>query len=548
MEWEIVIGLEVHTQLSTNSKIFSGASTTYGAEPNTQADAVSIALPGVLPVLNKGAVERAIKFGLAVGAHIAPRSVFARKNYFYPDLPKGYQISQFDLPVVGQGALTIQVEPLSGSGKPTSTSSGQAYEKVVRITRAHLEEDAGKSIHGSTHIVTEDGNRITTENGDYLITEDSFPRENVSGIDLNRAGTPLLEIVSEPDMRSAVEAVAYAKTLHSLVRWIGICDGNMQEGSFRCDANVSVRRPGEPLGTRREIKNLNSFKFMQQAIDYEVQWQIDTLENGGKIHQATVLFDSDKCETRMMRSKEEAHDYRYFPDPDLLPLDITPAMLEQVRATLPESQQAKQMRYVKLGISGEDANILTASREMAEFFDATLASLLKKGVGTLITPETPSAEIYAARLSNWLIGEVSAQLNRDGLDMAQCPITPQQLGGILKRIADGTISNAGAKEVFRTTWVEQRNFDVQFTDVSAAFSVERVDAIIEAKGLKQVSDSGAIEKIVDEIIAANPAQVADYRSGKDKVFGFFVGLAMKASKGKANPAQLNDVLKKKLAG
>jgi aspartyl-tRNA(Asn)/glutamyl-tRNA(Gln) amidotransferase subunit B len=496
--WEIVIGLEVHTQLSTSSKIFSGASTTYGAEPNTQADAVSIALPGVLPVLNKGAVERAIKFGLAVGAHIAPRSVFARKNYFYPDLPKGYQISQFDLPVVGQGALTIQVEPLSGNAKP--------YEKVVRITRAHLEEDAGKSVHGESHGVT--------------------------GVDLNRAGTPLLEIVSEPDMRSAAEAVAYAKALHLLVRWIGICDGNMQEGSFRCDVNVSVRRLGEPLGTRREIKNLNSFKFMQQAIDYEVQWQIDTLENGGKIHQATILFDPDSGETRMMRSKEDAHDYRYFPDPDLLPLDITPEMLAQVRATLPELPEEKRARYIKQGISVEDANILTTSREMAEYYDATLSSLLTKGVDTVTTPAMPSVATYASKLSNWIIGEVSAQMNRDGLDMLQCPITPQQLGGILKRIVDETISNSAAKEVFRTLWSKGGD----------------ADTIIEAKGLKQVSDSGAIEKIVDEIIAANLAQVAEYRSGKDKVFGFFVGLAMKASKGKANPAQLNEVLKRKLAG
>ena len=502
-QWETVIGLEVHTQLSTNSKIFSGASTTYGAEPNTQADAVSIALPGVLPVLNKGAVERAIKFGLAVGAHIAPRSVFARKNYFYPDLPKGYQISQFDLPVVGQGALTIQVEPLSGNAKP--------YEKVVRITRAHLEEDAGKSLHEDHHGMT--------------------------GIDLNRAGTPLLEIVSEPDMRSAVEAVAYAKTLHSLVRWIGICDGNMQEGSFRCDANVSVRRPGEALGTRREIKNLNSFKFMQQAIEYEAKWQIDTLENGGKIHQATVLFDSDKCETRAMRSKEEAHDYRYFPDPDLLPLDITPAMLEQVRATLPELPEAKRSRYVNdLGLSAYDANILTASREMADFFEATLimpppAPLsvvdggIEGGVEGLV-------EMEAKLAANWLIGEVSAQLNRDGLEMAQCPITPQQLGGMLKRIMDSTISNSAAKEIFKTLWNEGGE----------------ADAIIEAKGLKQVSDSGALEKLVDEIIAANPVQLAEYRSGKDKLFGFFVGLAMKASKGKANPGELNEILKRKLTG
>jgi aspartyl-tRNA(Asn)/glutamyl-tRNA(Gln) amidotransferase subunit B len=483
MEWQIVIGLEVHTQLSTCSKIFSGASTSYGAEPNTQADAVSIALPGVLPVLNRGAVERAIKFGLAIGAHIAPRSVFARKNYFYPDLPKGYQISQFDLPVVGMGALTIQVEPLSGKAKP--------YEKVVRITRAHLEEDAGKSLHEDFHGMT--------------------------GIDLNRAGTPLLEIVSEPDMASAAEAVAYAKTLHSLVRWIDICDGNMQEGSFRCDVNVSVRRPGGPLGTRREIKNLNSFKFMQQAIDFEVQWQIDTLENGGKIQQATVLFDPDTGETRMMRSKEEAHDYRYFPDPDLLPLDITPAMLEQARASLPELPEAKRERYMKdFGLSSYDAGILTSSRELADFFEAALDNIPGQ----------------AKSCANWIIGEVSAQLNRDGLDIAQCPITPQQLGAMLKRIADGTISNAGAKEVFRTMWADGGD----------------ADAIIEAKGLKQVSDAGAIEKLVDEIIAANADKVAEYRGGKDKLFGFFVGQAMKASKGQANPAQLNDILKKKLAG
>jgi aspartyl-tRNA(Asn)/glutamyl-tRNA(Gln) amidotransferase subunit B len=483
MQWEIVIGLEVHTQLSTNTKIFSGASTAFGAEPNTQADAVSIALPGVLPVLNKGAVERAIKFGLATGSHIANRSVFARKNYFYPDLPKGYQISQFDLPVVGQGALTIQVEPLSGNAKP--------YEKTVRITRAHLEEDAGKSVHGDS--------------------------QGLTGIDLNRAGTPLLEIVSEPDMSSAAEAVAYAKALHTLVRWIGICDGNMQEGSFRCDVNVSVRKPGQPLGTRREIKNLNSFKFMQQAIDYEVQWQIDTIENGGKIHQATILFNPDTGETRAMRSKEDAHDYRYFPDPDLLPLEISSEWIEQVRGTLPELPQGKQARYVnELGLSAYDASLLTASRVMADFFEAALGNA------------TGQAKICA----NWIIGEVSAQLNRDGLDMTQCPITAQQLGGMLARIADNTISNSGAKEVFRTMWAEGGS----------------ADAIIEAKGLKQVSDSGAIEALVDEIIAGNADKVAEYRSGKDKLFGFFVGLAMKASKGKANPAQLNDILKKKLEG
>lgn len=483
MQWEIVIGLEVHTQLSTNTKIFSGASTAFGSEPNSQADAVSIALPGVLPVLNKGAVERAIKFGLAAGAHIAPRSVFARKNYFYPDLPKGYQISQFDLPVVGQGALTIQVEPLSGNAKP--------YEKIVRITRAHLEEDAGKSVHGDSHGLT--------------------------GIDLNRAGTPLLEIVSEPDMCSAAEAVAYAKSLHSLVRWIGICDGNMQEGSFRCDVNVSVRKPGAPLGTRREIKNLNSFKFMQQAIDYEVQWQIDTIENGGTIQQATVLFNPDTGETRSMRSKEDAHDYRYFPDPDLLPLEISSEWIEQVRATLPELPKSKQARYInELGLSAYDASILTASREMADFFETVLRAVPN------------DAKICA----NWIMGEVNAQLNRDGLDMTQCPITAQQLGGMLLRISDGTISNSGAKEVFRALWSEGGN----------------ADSIIEAKGLMQVSDGGAIEALVDEIIASNADKVAEYRSGKDKLFGFFVGLAMKASKGKANPAQLNDILKRKLEG
>jgi len=482
MTWEIVIGLEVHTQLSTRTKIFSGASTTYGAEPNTQADAVSIALPGVLPVLNKGAVERAVKFGLAVGAHIAPRSVFARKNYFYPDLPKGYQISQFDLPVVGMGSLAIQVEPLSGNAKP--------YEKVVRITRAHLEEDAGKSVHGAS--------------------------QGMTGVDLNRAGTPLLEIVSEPDMCSAAEAVAYAKTLHNLVRWIGISDGNMQEGSFRCDVNVSVRRPGEELGTRREIKNLNSFKYMQQAIDYEVQWQIDTLENGGKIHQATILFNPDTGETRAMRSKEDAHDYRYFPDPDLLPLDITPEMLAAMRTELPELPEARRTRYVnELGLSAYDAASLTSSREMADYFDTCVTS-----VGN------------AKLCANWLIGELSAQLNRDGLDMAQCPVSPQQMSGMLVRIADNTISNAGAKEVFRTLWAEGGDADL----------------IIDSKGLKQVSDSGAIEALVDEIITANADKVAEYRSGKDKLFGFFVGLAMKASKGKANPAQINEVLLKKLAG
>jgi aspartyl-tRNA(Asn)/glutamyl-tRNA(Gln) amidotransferase subunit B len=481
MQWEIVIGLEIHTQLSTKTKIFSGASTAFGAEPNTQADAVSIALPGVLPVLNKGAVERAILFGLATGAHIAPRSVFARKNYFYPDLPKGYQISQMDLPVVGKGEITIHVP---------AVGKNPAYEKIVRLTRAHLEEDAGKSLH------------------------EDF--QHMTGIDLNRAGTPLLEIVSEPDMCSAAEAIAYAKTVHTLVRWIGICDGNMQEGSFRCDVNVSVRKPGGELGTRREIKNLNSFKFMQQAIDYEVQWQIDTLENGGKIQQATVLFNPDTGETRSMRSKEEAHDYRYFPDPDLLPLVIGNEWIAQLRSTLPELPRAKQTRYVnELGLSAYDAATLTSSRELADYFEATLQGIPKD----------------AKLCANWLIGEVSAQLNRDAIDIAQCPLTPAHLSGMLLRITDGTISNSGAKEVFRTMWSEGGN----------------ADAIIESKGLKQVSDAGALEKMVDDIIAANPDKVAEYRGGKDKLFGFFVGLAMKASQGKANPAQMNEILKRKLS-
>ena len=497
MKWEIVIGLEVHTQLSTNTKIFSGASTAFGAEPNTQADAVSLALPGVLPVLNMGAVERAIKFGLAAGAHIAPRSVFARKNYFYPDLPKGYQISQMDLPVVGQGALTIQVAPLSGNAKP--------YEKTVRITRAHLEEDAGKSLHGDFHGMT--------------------------GIDLNRAGTPLLEIVSEPDMASAAEAVAYAKALHSLVRWIGISDGNMQEGSFRCDVNVSVRKPGQPLGTRREIKNLNSFKFMQQAIDYEVQWQIDTIENGGTVQQATILFDPDSGETRMMRSKEDAHDYRYFPDPDLLPLEISPEWIEQVRATLPELPHSKQSRYVgALGLSAYDASILTASREMADYFEAALS----------VSPAN------AKQLANWMQGEISARLNRENKNITDAPIKPLQLAVLISQITNGTISNNAAKQIFEHLWTPA------VAEIIIGDSLEEVTngikALIEAKGLKQVSDSGAIEALVGEIIAANADKVAEYRSGRDKLFGFFVGLAMKASKGKANPAQLNDILKQKLAG
>ncbi|PKO51410.1 MAG: Asp-tRNA(Asn)/Glu-tRNA(Gln) amidotransferase GatCAB subunit B [Betaproteobacteria bacterium HGW-Betaproteobacteria-2] len=475
MEWEVVIGLETHTQLRTKSKIFSGASTTYGAEPNTQACEVSIALPGVLPVLNKEAVKCAIKFGLAVNAEIAPRSVFARKNYFYPDLPKGYQISQYELPVVGKGSLTIQVGDT---------------EKTIRITRAHLEEDAGKSVHGA--------------------------QEGMSGIDLNRAGTPLLEIVTEPDMRSAAEAVAYAKKLHELVQWIGICDGNMQEGSFRCDVNVSVRPKGsDKLGTRREIKNLNSFKFMQQAIEYETRWQIETLEDGGKIEQATVLFNPDTGETRSMRSKEEANDYRYFPDPDLLPLEITEADKSAVLAEMPELPQAMQARFVsEYKLSAYDADTLTSSRAIADYFEATVKAF--------------GGEPKLA--ANWVMGSVAAKLNEEDKDISVSPVSSAQLAGLLKRIADNTISNKIAREVFDAMWAGDGEADV----------------IIEKKGLKQVTDSGAIEAIIDEVLAANAAMVEEFKAGKEKAFNALVGQCMKASKGKANPAQVNEVLKKKL--
>lgn len=480
MQWEVVIGLETHVQLQTNSKQFSGASTTYGAAPNTQACEVSIALPGVLPVLNKKAVECAIKFGLAIDAEMAPRSVFSRKNYFYPDLPKGYQISQFELPVVGKGQLTIQVP----AGKNT-----EAYEKVINITRAHLEEDAGKSVHGAV--------------------------EGMSGIDLNRAGTPLLEIVTEPDMRSAAEAVAYAKKLHELVQWIGICDGNMQEGSFRCDVNVSVRPKGtEKFGTRREIKNLNSFKFMQQAIEYETQWQIETLEDGGTIQQATVLFNPDTGETRAMRTKEEANDYRYFPDPDLLPLEVTEADKARVRAEMPALPQALQARLVsEYQLSAYDASTLTASRSMADYFMATV-----------------QAGAEPKQAANWVMGALSAKLNAEEKAIADSPVSAQQLAALLKRIADNTISNNAAKQVFEGLWAGEGE----------------VDAIIEAKGLKQVSDTGAIEAIIKEVLAANQAMVDEYKSGKEKAFNALVGQCMKASKGKANPAQVNELLKKML--
>jgi len=476
MEWEVVIGLETHTQLQTKTKIFSGASTAFGAEPNTQACVVSIALPGVLPVLNKEAVKCAIKFGLAVDAEIASRSVFARKNYFYPDLPKGYQISQYELPVVGKGSMTVLV--------------GNT-EKTIRITRAHLEEDAGKSLHG-----------------DF---------EGMTGIDLNRAGTPLLEIVTEPDMRSAAEAVAYAKKLHELVQWIGICDGNMQEGSFRCDVNVSVRKKGtEKLGTRREIKNLNSFKFMQQAIEYETRWQIETLEDGGTIHQATVLFNPDTGETRAMRSKEEANDYRYFPDPDLLPLAISESDISAVKAEMPELPEAMKARFMgEYGLAQYDATALTASRALADYFVAVV-----------------SAGTEAKIAANWVMGSVAAKLNAEDKAIGESPIAPQALAQLLKRISDGTISNNAAKQVFEAMWAGEGD----------------ADSIIEQKGLKQVSDSGAIEAIIDEVLAANAAMVEEFKAGKEKAFNALVGQAMKASKGKANPAQVNEVLKRKLAG
>jgi len=474
MKWETVIGLEVHTQLATRSKIFSGSSTAFGAAPNTQASAVDIALPGVLPVLNKGAVECAIKFGLAIGATLNRVNVFDRKNYFYPDLPKGYQISQLAKPIVEGGALTIQV--------------GDS-ERTINLTRAHMEEDAGKSLHEDFHGMT--------------------------GIDLNRAGTPLLEIVSEPEMRSSAEAVAYARALHTLVTWIGICDGNMQEGSFRVDANVSVRPVGQAeFGTRREIKNLNSFKFLQQAIDYEVRWQIETLEDGGRIEQATVLFDPDTGETRMMRSKEDAHDYRYFPDPDLLPVKLDESWIEQVRATLPELPAAMQTRFqAEYGVSPYDAAVLTGSRALADYFEAAAKAC---GQGKLA--------------ANWVMGELSAALNKADLGIEQSPVSAAHLGALIARIQDGTLSGKLAKQVFEGLWE----------------GAGEVDTIIEARGLKQMSDSGELEKIIDEVMAANAKSVEEFRAGKEKAFNALVGQVMKASKGKANPAQVNDLLKAKL--
>ncbi|BBA35255.1 aspartyl/glutamyl-tRNA amidotransferase subunit B [Methylocaldum marinum] len=476
MEWETVIGLEIHAQLATKSKIFSGAATAYGAEPNTQACAVDLGLPGVLPVLNREAVRMAVKFGLAIGARVASFSVFARKNYFYPDLPKGYQISQYDLPVVSTGHLNISFD---------------GVEKTVGITRAHLEEDAGKSLHEDFHGFT--------------------------GIDLNRAGTPLLEIVSEPDLRSAKEAVAYMKKLHALVRYLEICDGNMQEGSFRCDANVSVRPRGqEKFGTRAEIKNLNSFRFVERAINYEIERQIELLEGGGQVVQETRLYDANKDETRSMRTKEEANDYRYFPDPDLLPLEISSDFIEDVRKDLPELPDEKRDRFKsQYGLNDYDAIVLTATRELADYYEAVVAE---------------SAGSDPKLCANWVMGDLSGALNKAGLEIEKSPVEASRLAGLIRRIADNTISGKLAKQVFEALWE----------------SGDTADAIIEKQGLKQITDTGAIEKIIDEIIAANPEQLAQYRAGKDKLFGFFVGQAMKATQGKANPQQLNELLKKKL--
>ncbi|MDH5182755.1 MAG: Asp-tRNA(Asn)/Glu-tRNA(Gln) amidotransferase subunit GatB [Gammaproteobacteria bacterium] len=476
MEWETVIGLEIHAQLATKSKIFSGASTAYGAEPNTQACAVDLGLPGVLPVLNKEAVAMAVKFGVAIDAEIGKRSVFARKNYFYPDLPKGYQISQFELPIVGLGHLDIELE--DGS------------TKTVGVTRAHLEEDAGKSLHGEF--------------------------QGMTGIDLNRAGTPLLEIVSEPDMRSAKEAVAYMRKIHSIVTYLGICDGNMQEGSFRCDANVSIRPKGqEEYGTRAELKNINSFRFVEKAINIEVERQIDVLESGGKVVQETRLYDADKDETRSMRSKEEANDYRYFPDPDLLPVEIEDGFIEAARAALPELPDQKKQRYIAdFGLPSYDAGVLTADRETALFFEQVV--------------EKSGAD--AKLCANWVQGELSAALNKDGLEIAQSPVNAEMMSGMMQRMADNTISGKIAKQVFQAMWAGEGD----------------ADAVIEAKGLKQITDSGAIETIIDDILANNAAQVEQYRGGNEKVFGFFVGQVMKASQGKANPQQVNELLKSKL--
>jgi len=476
--WEVVIGLEIHTQLATRSKIFSAAPTEYGAEPNTQACLVDLGYPGVLPVLNAEVVRMATMFGLAVNATVAPRSVFARKNYFYPDLPKGYQISQYELPIVEHGELFI--------------TDDEGNEKRIGITRAHLEEDAGKSIHEGL--------------------------DRYSGIDLNRAGTPLLEIVSEPELSSAREAVAYMRKIHTIVRYLGISDGNMQEGSFRCDANVSVRRRGEEkLGTRAEIKNLNSFRFVEKAINFEIERQIELLEDGGTVVQETRLYDSDKDETRSMRSKEEANDYRYFPDPDLLPVEISADYIDAVRRQLPELPAAKEQRFVdQYGIKADDAAILTGSRSLADYFEAVVAA----------------TEAKAQLAANWVVGDLSAALNQESLDIVDSKVSAELLAGLLTRIEDNTISGKIAKQVFEAMWAGEGT----------------ADAIIEARGLKQITDSSAIEAVVDSVIAAHPEQVAEYRSGKDKLIGFFVGQVMKETQGQANPGQVNKILKAKLGG
>ncbi len=483
--WEVVIGLETHVQLATRSKIFSGASTVFGAEPNTQACAVDLALPGTLPVLNAAAVDCAIRLGLALGSRSAPRSVFARKNYFYPDLPKGYQISQMDLPVVVGGTLEIVVD---------------ATPQVVSLTRAHLEEDAGKSLHEDFH--------------------------GMSGIDLNRAGTPLLEIVSEPDMRSAKQAVAYARTLHGLVTWLGICDGNMQEGSFRVDANVSVRRAGQSaFGTRCEIKNLNSFRFLEQAIEFEIGRQIDLIEDGGRVVQETRLYDPDAGETRSMRSKEDAHDYRYFPDPDLPALVIDVSRIDAVRARMPELPQARRARYrASFGLTDHDVLTLTASRGVSDFFEAALA-------------DAPLAAVQGAAkpLANWVITELAAQLNRDAIDIDAAPIRPPVLGRLVARVVDGTLSGSGARDLFQRLWRE------------AAQSADAVDRAIEDSGLRQISDDAAIVPLVDAVLAANPKSVEEFRAGKDKALNALVGQVMKASKGKGNPQRINTLLRERIA-
>ena len=483
--YEVVIGFETHAQLSTNSKIFSRASTAFGAEPNTQACAVDMALPGTLPVMNRAAVEHAIRLGLAVGSTIAPRSIFARKNYFYPDLPKGYQISQFEIPVVQGGEVSFLVGD---------------EQKTVRLVRAHLEEDAGKSLHEAFH--------------------------GMSGIDLNRAGTPLLEIVTEPDIRSTEQAIAYAKELHKIVTWIGICDGNMQEGSFRCDANVSVRKPGAALGTRREIKNLNSFRFMQQAIDFEIRWQIEQLEDGHAIQQATVLFDPETGETRAMRSKEDSADYRYFPDPDLPPLVIESAWIEQIKGQMPELPRQMAERFIAdYGLPAYDATTLTQSTAFARYFEQATAACGN-----------------AKQVANWMLGELSATLNKDGRSIEQSPVDPLDLAALIDRVETGKVSLKAAKQMFAELW--SRNEGALQSVVDA---LSRVDALIESMSLQQMNDTGALEKIIDDVIAANPANVEQYKAGKDKAFNALVGQVMKASKGKANPQQVNELLKSKLA-